>query len=70
MERDKFGKRILQGTSVTAESEQDIFDLLGLQYRAPHERNCFDPDYVRPEKSDDADAAPTGGSAVPGGIDW
>lgn len=36
------GKRIAQGISIPCESEQDIFQALGLAYIAPEDRNIFD----------------------------
>lgn len=31
-----------RGDRIGAASEEDIFDLLNLEYRQPHERDCFD----------------------------
>ncbi|KAG2520437.1 hypothetical protein JM16_006698 [Phytophthora kernoviae] len=36
------GLKVKQGESVICESEVDIFIALGLEYKEPTERNCFD----------------------------
>jgi DNA polymerase beta palm/DNA polymerase beta thumb len=50
--RDFTGKKISEGPSRICLSEKAIFDALGLDYKEPWERNCFDdqnlaPDFVK-----------------------
>lgn len=43
--RNGKGKKCVKiplGKHVKCESEEDIFNALGLEYRTPKERNCFD----------------------------
>ena len=41
-ERNELGKRVSTGVSVACRSEREVFDLLGVGYKGPRERNCFD----------------------------
>ena len=52
---------IHKGFPVHASSEEDIFNLLGLEYRAPHERNC-EVSYRYFESSDEKNTPPQGGT--------
>ena len=36
-----FPTSYLVGQAIPCESEKDVFDALGLPYKAPHERNVF-----------------------------
>ena len=41
-ERNELGNRVSTGVSVACRSEREVFDLLGVGYKGPRERNCFD----------------------------
>lgn len=52
------GKKLSLGESVTCTSEVDVFIALGLDYKDPLERNCFD---IRFLEEDEANAKRGGG---------
>lgn len=58
--RTKGGLKVDQGESVLCESEVDVFIALGLEYKAPTERNCFDIRFIE----EDEMTAKRGGKAV------
>jgi hypothetical protein len=48
------GARVVEGDAVLCGSEEEIFHILGLQYRSPTDRNTFPypEDYVNPDGLD------------------
>ena len=47
---NRSGKKTVLGASITATSEQDIFDALGLQFRLPEQRNCYEEIMIEEEE--------------------
>mmetsp|Transcript_7278 Transcript_7278/g.9709 ORF Transcript_7278/g.9709 Transcript_7278/m.9709 type:complete len:121 (+) Transcript_7278:2-364(+) len=46
------GEKVWTGDSIDCRSEEEIFKALGLQYKSPNERNCFDVRFVEEEEND------------------
>jgi hypothetical protein len=41
------------GEGVRCKTEEDVFAALGLEYKAPHQRNCYDANMI--DKKDEED---------------
>ncbi|EGZ28368.1 hypothetical protein PHYSODRAFT_464012, partial [Phytophthora sojae] len=45
------GTKVRLGESVICESEVDVFIALGLEYKDPTERNCFDIKFIEEDEA-------------------
>lgn len=55
------GKKVARGASVVCTSEVDVFIALGMEYKDPRERNCFDIKFL---DEDEANAKHKKGGAA------
>ncbi|KAG7380544.1 hypothetical protein PHYPSEUDO_007054 [Phytophthora pseudosyringae] len=58
------GTKVRLGDSVICESEVDVFIALGLEYKDPTERNCFDIKFIEEDEAKaKRNSATSGGGA-------
>lgn len=60
------GKKVSKGETVICTSEVDVFIALGMEYKDPRERNCFDIRFI---DEDEANARKNGGGKAAIGED-